>query len=364
MKTSKKIFISAVVIAVVIILVINLSSNSKVDDKVVKVGVIAPITNLVVGGNNLGEGFVNGVTLAMEEYTQKNPGSNKIKLVVEDDGYDAKKGVSAFEKLSTINDIDFLINLSSPTIDSIRERVRSQGVPVLQMGAESEPLKDSIFNIYPDQTSISDVAIEANKDGVNKITAVIEQLDVYEKFVSDFEKNFDGEVNIVRLPASSSDYRTQITKLKETGSESLIVLMSSKSGAQLIKQMRDLELKPKNIYFDVSLQLGLSDFEKVLGDLSYLNGAKSLYSVSDVDTSFVERYKARFGVEPGPLSGYGYDSFVAMIDTKEVSSDKWIKNIQTYKAKGVTGEISFNSIGVRPPGFKIAVIEEGKLLVK
>ncbi len=362
MNKTLKIFLGLLVITIVVWLVNSLMSGTEQANKI-KIGIISPLTGLIANGDNLGQGFANGVIMAQEEYNAAHP-DKAVSIVLEDDGYDSKKGISAYQKEVSVDQVDSIINLSSPTIDAIKTEVQKSGKPLLQLGAEAQVSKDNVFQMFPDQTSIKMVAEEANRDGIKTITAVIEQVQAYEKFITDFQATFNGTLIIERVPSGEKDLKSTALKLKTENSDGVLIFMSAQPGSQLVKRMKEISYKPKNIYFDLGLQLGSKDYEAALGGFDYLNGAKALYAVSKVDPNFDSRYKARFNANPDMMSGYGFDCFNVIIATYANTSDKWIENIQKYKDEGVTGKISFDDVGLRPADFKIAVVEDGKVVVK
>lgn len=359
MKLSKITLVTVIVMIVVGYVVfrsVHTSTNA------VRIGVISPLSGLVENGDNLGQSFANGFTLAQEEY-EKNNGL-RIEAVIEDDGYDSKKGLSAYHKLVSIDHVDGLVNLSSPTIDVITPEVHAAGLPVLQLGAESEISEDTIFQIYPDQTSVKMIADVANQDGVKDVTVVMEQIKAYEKFLSDFQDNFHGTTHLIRIPTTQKDYNPVALKVKENNSGAVLMFASSVVGGKIFARMSTIGYKPPRIYFDLGLQLGINDYKTALGtDIGFLDGAKALYSVAKTDKDFSARYRARFGSQPGFLSGYGYDAFTIMAATYSPDRKTWLHNIQSYKAEGVTGSISFGDTGLRPPEFVVAGFQHGEFVV-
>ena len=360
-KKTKIVLGVAIVILVLWLSRVLISGNER--SNMIKIGVISPLSGLVANGDNLGQGFANGVIMAQEEYNAKHP-NDMVSIVVEDDGYDSKKGASAYQKIVSVDNVDAIINLSSPTIDAVKTEAQKNGKPIIQLGAEAQVSQDNIFQMFPDQTSIKMVAEEANKDGITNVTAVVEQLQAYEKFITDFKATFKGTLQVERFPPSEKDFKQTALKLKENNPEGVLIFMTAQHGSQLVKRMKEIGYKPKNIYFDIGLQLSSKDYESSLGGLDYLNGSKALYSVPKVDQSFDARYKARFNMAPGMTSGYGFDSFNTMITTYADNSNDWINNLQKYNSEGVSGKISFDGVGLRPADFKIAVVERGKIVVK
>lgn len=363
MKKYKKSIIGLVVILIVVILGVSLGSSNDKKEASINIGVISPLSGLISGGDNLGQGFANGVVLAKEEYAKAHP-DKKINVFIEDDNFDSKKGASAYQKLVSINKIDTLINLSSPTIDVISKDVHDSGMLTFQLGAESDPIADNIYQIYPDQTSIGVMGDVANKDGVKKVVIAMQQFKAYEKFVSDFTKTYKGEVEIQRISPTEKDMSSLALKIKESNPDGLLIFMEAKDGAKLVSKMRDFNAIPKHMYFDINLQFGINDYKETLGNLDALNGSKSLYSAAEMTKEFQEKYKVRFNQSVSMLSGFGYDAYMTAVNLYDKDQSKWKSNIEKYKALGVTGEISFNDVGMRPPQFKIGEVINGELVVK
>lgn len=351
-----------IIIGIIIVVVLaGILLKSKSPDGSIKIGLISPITGLVANGDNLGQGFANGATLAKEEFEKKN-GKLKVNMIIEDDGFDSKKGLSAYQKLVSVDNVDSLINLSSPTIDVIKTAVHERGFPVLQLGAESEISKDNIFQMYPDQTSVGMLGEVANKDGVKTVTVVMEQVKAYEKFISDFQKSFSGTTAIIRIPTTEKDYSSTALKIKQLNSDAVLIFTSSVVGSQVLAKVQTIGYKIPKIYFDLGLQLGLKEYKNLLGStMPMLENSKALYSLTKDAPSFSTAYKARFNADPSVLSAYGYDSFNAMVSTYNADKTQWLNNIQKYNAEGATGKISFDAVGLRPPEFTIATVKSGEL---
>ena len=289
MKNYKKLIASVVLVLILIfgLWSLNNRDNSK---ESLKIGVISSLTGLVLGGDNLGQGFANGVLLAHEEYIAKNPNKN-IEIIIEDDGYDSKKGMSAYQKLASIDKVDSLINLSSPTIDSIVQNIKEKETPVIQLGLESNIAEDTIFAIYPDQEAIGILGTTAEQDGAKKVVVATQQIKAYESLISHFQSNFSGESEVLRINPTENNLKPTALKIKELNPDAVVVFMGSKAGSQLIKEMNNIGYKPNKLYFDISLQYGIADYSEALGGLEKISGAKSLYMNSDVSAELKERYE-------------------------------------------------------------------------
>lgn len=350
-------------LTVIVLVIIFIVYENRFSNQNVRIGLIAPLTGLTVGNDNLGQGFLNGALLAKEEFEAKNPSAPKMDLVSEDDGYDSKKGLSAYQKEVSIDKIDALINLSSPTIDVIKSDVQKKGIPVLQLGAESEIDKDNIVQIFPDQTAVGMLGDSANALGVKTVTVVMQQIKAYEKFLSDFENRFSGKVSIVRVPMTERDFNPIALKIKELNSQGLVMFVDGKTGGQILTRMDQLGYHAAHLYFDLNLQFSFTDYQTTLGSSMnrILNGSTAMYSASEVSADFTSKYKQRFNSDPSELAGYGYDAYLVMAKTYSPDKNTWIANIENFKGGGATGPISFDNdgMGLRAPQWKMATFENG-----
>jgi len=361
MKKYKKL-IGGFIVLLILILIIGLNNNDKPEDTI-KIGVISSLTGLMVGGDNWGQGFANGFLLAHEEYTKANP-NKKVEIIIEDDGYDSKKGISAYQKLISVDKVNSIVNLSSLTIDVTKDLLIKEDIPVIQVFAESEILEDNIYQIYPDQTAIGILGQVANQDGAKKVLIAHPQIKAYSKFISDFDSKYEGELIIESFNPTDKNMSSVALKIKEINPDALVVFMGPVEGSQLVKELKNLNYKPKNAYFDISLQFGLSDYTNALGSLEFMNGFKGLYLMTSNSKEFEAKYEKRFGEKASPVTGLGYDSYMAMVTNYDVDTAKWRKNMNSYKIMGASGEISFSPEGLRPPKWSIASIENGELIVK
>jgi ABC-type branched-subunit amino acid transport system substrate-binding protein len=360
MKNYNRIILGVVIIALFTIIVVM--TNQKNNNDSIKIGLISSLTGLVFGGDNLGQGFANGFILAHEEYSKANP-DKKIEIFIEDDGYDPKKGVSAYKKLISINGINALVNLSSATIDPIKDSVITDDIPVIQVFAESDVAVDNIYQIYPDQTSVGILGDLANKQNNKKVLILHPQIKAYSKFISDFDLKYNGELVIEAFGPDEKDFSTIALKAKEINADGVVVFMGAVQGGQLLKQFRNINYKPKNLYFDIGLQFGVEDYKNALGSLEFMNGSQGLYLSVDSNEDFKQKYIARFGAPVPTLAGLGYDAFYTMIENYNSDTNKWRSNMNSYTINGTTGNISFSPEGLRPAQWKISKIENGELII-
>jgi len=131
MSMSKSKIVTAVagivlIIACVIVVVIGRQGVTTKDE--IHVGVILPLTGQYA---SLGESDRNAMLLAQKELGASGA---DVKLYFEDDAYDAKTAVSAYQKLKSLNHIDAVVVLSAPSIQSIAPLTNADKIPLLGLG--------------------------------------------------------------------------------------------------------------------------------------------------------------------------------------------------------------------------------------
>lgn len=310
----------------------------------------------------VGDNVKNGVVLANEMYNKANPEA-PITLTIEDDGFTGGKGVSAYQKLVNTNKINALINVSTPTIDAIYDTVSKTDLPVVQIGEQGrDPLNDNVFGMFPSSVASSyDYGVYLREKGVKEISLVYTNIAAMIRFVDSFKKGFEGKTADYIINTDEKDLRTHALKVAATKPDNIGFFIFPQQGAQFVKEFMKVKKNNTQLFFDASFQSGYTDYQRILGDLTMLDGTL----IGTVDSTFSENfkaeYKARFGTEAGFLSDMGYDGFNLLVATHSTDSKKWLENIKKVNLNGAGGKIEFDENGNRKPKTKIMVLSGGKI---
>jgi len=240
----------------------------------------------------------------------------------------------------------------------------SDGMPVIQYGEQGkEPTNDNIFGFLPDNVaSERDYGAFMKSRGINEMTLVYTNIDAMVRFVNAFKEGFQGTTTDIVINADEKDFRTPAAKLAVSKPENVGFFIVPQQGAQFIKEFKKVAKNNPQFFFDANFQSGFSDYERILGDMSILDGA--IIGALDSSTSdvFKQAYKTRFGSEPGFMADLGYDGFNLLASTYSNDKVTWVKNIKDSDFDGASGNIKFTSTGNRQPKTKMMVIETGKLV--
>jgi len=349
---------------VVVVIIITLgmwfaNTDSKSVAKISKIGMITILSGEYA---TVGENFRNGALLASEEYNIAHP-DNKIEFIVEDDGFDSKKALSAYQKLTGIDGIDALINTSTPSIAAIYELVTKLTMPVIQAGEQPvEPTADNVFQILPGNIDAEKVlGAYIKKNGYKNPAVIYTNHDTMIRFKNAFVEGYGSPMKEFAINADEKDFRTHVLKVTESNPDVVIILMFPESGAQVVKQYASSKDKLPQLAFDANIQSGIGDYQRILSGGAMLDGAIVATIPTITTQKFKDSYKDRFGTEAGFFSDMGYDAFNLLTSTYDPNGDRWIEGVRDADFTGASGEIEFDNVGVRKPVVKIVTIQNGQI---
>jgi ABC-type branched-subunit amino acid transport system substrate-binding protein len=330
-------------------------SETKDSSTEITVGVIAGLTGDYA---SVFQNWVSGITLAHELH-QKSGKSPKVKLHFEDDQFNASKGLSAYRKLIEVNDITALLNGSSATIGAISPLVKRKGIPVIQLGEETEePADDNILQIMPGnietEKALGNYLSEKFSTGIALFYTLHPTMVRFSKaFKEGYGQPLSGEFE---MDPAMKDLRPLIIKALSQKPKCVAVLAFPPQGALLVKGLRELSKEEITLAFDGSFQTGYADYERLLGNLDFLKKNYVVVLESDTAGWFRDKYRKRFGEDPGTMADLGFDAFNLLLSGYDLNSRDWISKLKKIKFTGASGEVVFDQEGIRRPKFSIMTI--------
>jgi len=313
----------------------------------VKIGVIGILSGPY---SEVGQNIIDGMRLA--HFQHEETGANlSFELIIEDDQFQPRQGVSAFKKLTEVNRVDFLINSSSPTFDAIYPLVAKMNLPVLQLGEPGDdPEKDNVFFIPPPLVAsaialgkhFQDNAIERSKIGI-----VYSQMKAYSRLHTKLIEAYGEDIPSFQVGLEDLDLRSLALRLLREEFTHLVIFLPAAQGAEIIKEFTRRDHKRPKLYFESSFLATINDYRELLGDLSPLS--EDIVSVLELHASdeFIELFSEHYRRPPGLLAEVGYDAFLVLKETYAADPEEWIANLQGLTMEGASGKISFNEYGQR-----------------
>lgn len=357
----KYIWPGAIVVAIILIIgVVYITKNNSHSGNI-KIGLISGTTGdyAVVGEN-----YNKGVELAKEQWIASHPDQSVV-MITENDGFDAKKGLSAYQKLASVDNVDAFISMTTITIDATYDLIHQSGKPFIQGFEQSKaPENDNIFQVWPSSVPAQIKLGEYVKEKGYKKVAVItaQNIETWTNFANAFVEGYGEGTMRIQVDSSSKDVRTEVLKLLAEKPDAVVMFTIPQHAALIVKETRQQSKTPPVFVFDQDIQTGEKEIKEILGSFQPLNGSIAMVTVGDNDgQDFVTAYKNKYGTEPGIGASTGYDSFNVLMSAYDSDNKKWLENIQKTRLQGASGEIVFNENGLRTPKVHIGEIINGEL---
>jgi branched-chain amino acid transport system substrate-binding protein len=209
---------------------------------VIKIGWVGPQTgqSAVLGMDS----FV-AAQIAVEELNEEGGINGKrVELIIEDDQYDTTKATSAYQKLVNTDRVKFIFANTYGSIFALAKQAERDGVLLidpLDCNGELAGLSENVFCLATDSESIAEVlADHANSKELNKVGILYWNSDLFMPLVERiFKQNFNGQAFSEAYVAGTVDFKTQLTKMINSGIQGLVLLGYDETGIAM-KQARDL----------------------------------------------------------------------------------------------------------------------------
>jgi len=296
----------------------------------------------------------NGMKLAVEEINAAGGiNGRKLKLVVEDSGYDPKRAVLASQKLIERDKIfAMLAPMGSPTVLAAQDILLEAGVPQLfpVTSAEftykmnpSKPQDRLKFNNVPPYTESvrAGARFLMTEKGIKK-PCVIYQDDEFGKNVLD---GFTQAVADLKLTAASttsykrgaSDFSSQVAKMKADGCDFVTLGTIVRETVGVLGEGRKIDFSP--IYFGSTAAnvVEVPALGKEVTEGFYAVGGMEIPyrdTAKGPAKEWAEKYFKLYNMEPNTQSALGYDEVMtfahyAKLAGKDLTGQKFLAAMES-----------------------------------
>lgn len=240
--------ISSVLVVLAIGIVIWFGNKSNSENSPFIIGYIGPLTG---PSAVLGMDAVKALEIAVGEVNQ-NGGMRGIpvKLVAEDDQYLTKTTVSAYEKLVHTDGAKIILVANYGGVLALKDKALKDNVIVIDPLDCNDTLADATINIFCLATETESIGTSlADYMILNKKTRASIMYSTKDSFMSivkdSFEKRFEEQGGVVHVESFNydvSDFRTQLSKIKQENPDALVLLGHDETGI-IMKQAREIGIK-------------------------------------------------------------------------------------------------------------------------
>jgi len=339
-----------------------------------KIGVLLPLTGDAAA---YAEGARNIYKIAVDEINAAGGVKGQpLELITEDAKCNGKDATSAAQKLVSVDKVQLILGgfCSGESIAATPVATETK-VALFSPGSSSPDLtgiSPYFFRNYPSDASQGRVLADVlyTDKGFKKVALIQEQTDyalgVYKAFSARFEE-LGGTIVKEEVTTASSDFRSQLTKLKASKSDAFFIdTQTPAMSERIFKQVQDLKWKPMIVINDATG----GDVTLIATYKDLLEGGITAEFSSDPNNAkfakLLADYKTQFGADM-PYQAYGqteYDAVYMIKDAIEAvgyNGEKiatWSRTVKDWE--GASGKITIGENGDRIGGHTVEVIKAGK----
>jgi branched-chain amino acid transport system substrate-binding protein len=363
----KKIWIVFSIILVLALAIVLFVNQTKKEPKEVKIGAILPLTGPAA---MYGQYAKEGIQLAIEELHSKG---KKIGVIFEDSKGAPADAVTIAQKFISTKDIPVILCLTTSETSAIAPVLEKNKVVLITgtINPGAADLGEYIFrnasNLILDAEKIIKLLLKLNIKRVAIIGLTVDaHLKVEEFFKRDFEERGGKVVAIENGNRDDTDFRTQLTKLKNANPEAIYVLGYKEIG-YVLRQAKEMGIKAK-FFSDPSMES--PEILTIAGEAAegviYTRAAFDPQSPDAAIQKFRKKYLENYGREPEVFAAQFYDDvrLIAMVSEKYgTTSDgirKGLLGVKNYL--GMSGLTTFLPNGDVEKSVILKTVKDGKFI--
>jgi branched-chain amino acid transport system substrate-binding protein len=225
------------------------------------------------------------------------------------------------------------------------------------------------------------------KAGVKKVAVLYGNDDVFTKSGYD---NFKKALEDLKIPVTTTetfakgdvDFKAQLTKIKGTNPDALVLSALLAEGAPIMVQARQIGLTVPVIGGNGMNSTKVFDLAKGSSDGLYVGSPWSASNATPENTKFIAAYKAKFGSDPDQFAAQAYDAMYIVAGTLKkmkltgnLAADRAALHdaLPSAKYTGATGAFEFRRAkdkDGKPAGYDaqqtpiVSVTKDGKFAIE
>ena len=336
----------------------------------IKIGAILALTGeAAVWGQNA----KTGIELAKEEINEKGGISGrKIEVIYEDSQCDPKTGVSAAQKLITVDKVQVIIGdvCSSVTL-AIAPIANQNKVVLITPGSSADSISQAgeyIFRNYPKNSQFLGKVIELIEKLDKKKIAILFVNNDYGVGLKDYALQKISKEKIVLVEGHNqkeTDFRTTLAKLKSINPDAVILATYYEDGSLILKQAKEMKINTLFLGTDAFDDPKVIEIAKEAAEGLVLSTVKP--GAGPKFLEFKKAYLQKYNKEPVILSDFAYDTLNIIAEAIKKGNHKG-ENIKNYfysikNFQGASNLISFDENGdLINPSFTLKTIKNGQFV--
>ena len=355
LRLSMAVLTAALAVSLAIFLAACGSSDTKAADEPITIGAIVSETGTYAG---LGEPEKNVLEMEVKRINEAGGiNGRQVELIIEDDATDEAKAVAAASKLIEQDKVVAIIgSTGTGATMAIRGDVQRAKVPQVSMAGGTvvtNPVDPLVFATPWSNTIVVPFTLDyLKKQGITKIALISDSggfgkdgqaVIAAEAPKADIEVVADESFN-----PGDTDMSAQLTKMKNSDAEAIVIWTAGSEAALIAKNAKDLAID-----LPIYGSHGIARKEFITGAGDAANGVKfaagkvlmpeaygegtDAYATA---TDFIDRYTKAYGAAPSTFAGHAYDALYLITEaSKRIDGDltpEALRN-EIEKTAGFTG---------------------------
>ncbi len=367
----KQIIVPIIVLLIIIIGLILLVPNKA--EKPIKIGVVTALSgDFAVAG----ESMKNSILMAVDDIGL----SEKVEIIFEDNrSCIIADTVSAVQKLINVDKVQAIIGpvCTSETL-AVRDFIEDKKIVTITPTATGRDVINSdtkfLFRTIASDSEKSKAIANLIKDNNHRKVALLCDIsnDAFIQQRQDFKDMIEGSnVEIVleeSFKMKDTDFRGQLTKVKDSKADVVVVEAFPNETGLLMKQAKELKINLP--FMSTESAVGTQDLITTGGDA--VNGLIFPFAKTPTNEEHKEfelAYKEKFNKEPFAFASYeSYDATMLLLKAMEKSSgepedirEKLYQTGQNYY--GASGLINFTENGDVQKPMLIKIVRNGEFVL-
>lgn len=272
------------------------------------------------GAAQYGTAIKNGFQIAQDEINAAGGiNGNKIVMVIEDEQGKKEEAINVFKKLIFQDNV---LMVFGPTLSNSAQAADpiAQGAKIVAFGTSNTA--DGITSIgdYVFRNSVTEadvlpetLKVAVKKSGIKKVAVLYGNDDVFTKSGYDnFKKALDDlKISVTTTETFAKgdvDFKAQLTKIKASGADAIVLSALLAEGAPIMVQARQLGLAVPFIGGNGMNSAKVFDLAKGQSDNLYVGSPWSLSNATPENVKFIKGYNDKYKVAPDQFAAQAYDA--------------------------------------------------------
>lgn len=333
----------------------------------IKIGVIAPFSKVQA---KAGADIRIALDIAQKDYGDAFP---NVELIYEDDQFQPNISVSAFNKLTTLDDVVAIIGpLNGSSIESVRPLANAKEIITMTPWGSGNAIDDFLLKnsleVADEVAVLLDTAV--NNLGYRRLAILYMQNDFGQMNAEAFAKQLD------ELPAElvfsetisllATDYRTELTKAKAANPDMIYIVLNDTQAASMLRQAHELGMDDIR-YFGM---YGFESSDTIASARGAAEGVVFTYTIDRENYNpkqemFTKKFIARDGGVPQAAAYHTYDIYALLAGAATTCNQgRDVDCMREYIFEntvtgGVSGSFRFENGEVKRPLF-LRTVRDGE----